>query len=276
MTTYSHTAHHETEHEEKSFQLSPALRKKILISVIIFHFFVIVLPYLTTLIARWLKPPRPKGMVVKLIDGLPGAPGKPAPPSPNPTPTPEPSRPQPIPVPKPVTEPTVKPIAIKPPPKEPVININKIRKITVKRPKPKPEPTFTPLTAQQLSKINEQQNNGVYQPKGEQANAVGNVVNPGNNGGAASIDGYFDSVGSYLYSLWRHPSKTELGDRKPTVTVHVAIDASGKITSARIVRASGIRPMDNSVLELLNRVRNLPKPPNGSIDFDIDLVVEDE
>ena len=277
---YDQTVHHPTElkHEGRSFQLSRTLKKKIIISVLLAHFLLIVLPYLTSLIARWLKPPRPKGMVVKLLDGLPGNPGKPAPSNPTPAPIPEPPAPQPTPVPQPVIrpEPTIKSISIKPPPKEPKININKIRKITIKRPKPKPEPQLTPLTPQQLSKINEAKNNDIYKPQGKEADQTGTITDPGNRGGAADNNSYFDSVGAYLYSRWRHPSKTELGNRMPSVTISVSIDANGRILSARILNASGIRPMDNSVQELLSSLTSLPKPPDGPMSFDIELVVEDE
>lgn len=280
--SYGHTAHHpvELKHESNSFQLSPALKKKIIISVLLAHFLLIVLPYLTSLIARWLKPPRPKGMVVKLLDGLPGNPGKPAPSNPTPAPTPEPPAPQPtpVPVPQPVVrpEPTINPIKVKPAPKEPKININKIKKITIKRPTPKPQPELKPLTPQQLSKINETRNNDIYKPQGKEADQTGTITDPGNRGGAADNNSYFDSVGAYLYSRWRQPSKTELGNRKPSVTVSVSLDGNGRILEARIISPSGIRPMDNSVLELLNNVKSLPKPPDGPMKFDIELAVDDE
>ena len=276
--SYSHTAHHPTElkQEEKTFQLSPALRKKILISVILFHFFVIVLPYLTSLLARWLKPVRPRGIVVKLVEGIPGQIGNPAPANPNPTPTPPtPTPPTPTP-PTPVPpvirpQPTINPIRIKPQPK---IDMSKIRRITVKPTPPTPQPDIRPLTPQEKSQINENTQNGIYH--GKDPDKRGTVENPGNGGGAVDPSGYYDAVGSYIYSRWREPSKTEMRDRSPVVTVSVTLDSEGRILEARIVRASGVRQMDNSVMELLKSLTSLPKPPSDIRSFTINLVVRDE
>ncbi|OGV35338.1 MAG: hypothetical protein A2020_06355 [Lentisphaerae bacterium GWF2_45_14] len=278
----------------RNFQLSPALRKKIIVSVLLAHFFVIVLPYLTSIIIRWFKPPRPKGMTVKLIDSLPGPPGNPGPPSPVPPspeppapkppeavptpPTPEPPIPQPQPVPRP--EPTIKPIKITPKPRvkpEPKINFKKLKQIKIKQ--REPEQKFTPLTQQELSQQNKKpvdNHNGVYTPKGNEPNQTGVVTTTGGGGGAADNDSYFDSVASYLYSRWRQPSKTELGSRKPSVTVHVSLDGEGRILFAKISSPSGVRPMDNSVQELLTSIKNLPKPLSGPMSFDIQLVVDEE
>lgn len=265
MTSY--TAHHTTalKHEEKSFQLSPALRKKILVTVILFHFFVIVLPYLTSLIASWFKPHRPPTMIVKLVEGIPGDIGTPAPPNPNPTPVPTPKPPTPKP-PTPVPpiirpQPIVKPIQIRP---QPIVKPIRI-KPTPPTP-PSPQPDIKPLDK---DKINEQQYNGVYQ--GKDPNQTGTVTNPGNNGGGAEKDKYFETLGAYLYPRWREPSKTEMGDRMPSVTVAFTVDSEGRILKSSILRPSGVRPMDNSVMELLRSLTSLPKPPAGLTYFTVEI-----
>ena len=87
--------------------------------------------------------------------------------------------------------------------------------------------------------------------------------------------GYYETVSVYLYELWKQPGKAELKGQKPTVTVHVSIDASGNIKSARIVKKSNNLPMDSSVEELLSKLKKLPPPPQGALELDISLEIDD-
>ncbi len=83
--------------------------------------------------------------------------------------------------------------------------------------------------------------------------------------GAVSAE-YYDQVSSYLYRLWRQPMKSLLGGKTPQVKILLKIDGSGRVLSARIVSASGISAMDESVSELLSRLKTIPAPPDGKAD----------
>jgi TonB family protein len=87
--------------------------------------------------------------------------------------------------------------------------------------------------------------------------------------------GYYETVSLYLYDQWQQPGKAELKGLKPTVTVHVSIDASGNIKSAKIVKKSNNMPMDSSVEELLAKLKKLPPPPQGALELDISLEIDE-
>jgi TonB family protein len=87
---------------------------------------------------------------------------------------------------------------------------------------------------------------------------------------------YYDQVTLFLYDLWEQPSKAELNNQKPSVTVHIAIDASGNVRSATIVKKSGFAAMDASVDALLLKIKSrpLPQPPHGADEFDALLAID--
>ena len=95
------------------------------------------------------------------------------------------------------------------------------------------------------------------------------------NGVGTVLSDYNDSVSVYLYGLWNQPGKAELKGLKPTVTVHVSIDASGNIKSAKIVRKSNNLPMDASVEELLAKLKKLPPPPHGALELYVSLEIDE-
>ncbi|HBC87006.1 MAG TPA: hypothetical protein DCZ94_08640 [Lentisphaeria bacterium] len=112
--------------------------------------------------------------------------------------------------------------------------------------------------------------------------AGGRGGGPGLPGGIGAPGGvgtmpasYYDSVSVYLYELWKQPSQAELKGLKPTVTVHISIDATGNVRSAQITKKSGNSAMDISVNELLTSLKNLPKPPQGALELDVSLEIED-
>ena len=98
----------------------------------------------------------------------------------------------------------------------------------------------------------------------------------GSTTGAGTVPaGYYETVSAYLYDQWQQPGKAELKGLKPTVKIHVSIDASGNIKSAKIVNKSGNSPMDSSVEELLAKLKKLPPPPQGALELDISLEIDD-
>ncbi|OGV60458.1 MAG: hypothetical protein A2X45_18995 [Lentisphaerae bacterium GWF2_50_93] len=173
------------------------------------------------------------------------------------------------------TKPVVKPPDKEPPkdppkewkPKKPseIIPSSKV----VKGKPPTPRINATSL-ADKLKSIQNQckitsTNTGVGLPGGVGTpSAAGNV--------AAS---YYDQVTVFLYDMWQQPSKADVKNQKPTVTIHIAIDSAGNVKSARIVRKSGIPAMDASVEELLSRLKTLPRPPQGADEFDALLGTDD-
>jgi len=103
--------------------------------------------------------------------------------------------------------------------------------------------------------------------------APGGIGSP--NGAGTVPAGYYETVSVYLYDLWKQPGKAELKGLKPTVTVHISIDASGNIKSAKIVKKSNNLPMDSSVEELLAKLKKLPPPPQGALELDVSLEIDD-
>jgi TonB family protein len=88
--------------------------------------------------------------------------------------------------------------------------------------------------------------------------------------------GYYDTVAAFLYQRWAQPSRAELGGRKPTVAITLAIDANGKVRNAAVVRPSGLAPMDGSVTKLLAGLTELPPPPGGAMTLSVSLEIVEE
>jgi TonB family protein len=87
---------------------------------------------------------------------------------------------------------------------------------------------------------------------------------------------YYDTVSSYLYRLWKQPSKAELKGLRPSVTITMSVSGNGSVRSARISSRSGNQPMDRSVSELLGRLKIIPAPPDGrEIEISVTLVIVD-
>lgn len=222
----------------------------------------------------------------------PPTPPEPTPPTPTvktePVPTPPelvPPKPKPKqkPKPKPVP-PKPKPVPPKPkpvPPKPKYLSPEDIAKATkVVRKKsvtPHPQQDFKPLSPAELA-----------QAIGENRTGVRNG-NPGShsNGGRQGPPGppgpsigqlratYGSQLGAYLKPRWNQPSKYELSNQKPEVTIRLNISPDGRVTYAQIIQASNIGAMDRSVQKLLNSLHTVPPPPPEITTIDVILVVED-
>ena len=119
------------------------------------------------------------------------------------------------------------------------------------KPKPRPQPQLRRLTKEDLArKLNQAVSKYNHDIKADRydPNATLN---------------YQEMVGLKLKQLWNEPDKRQLSGRYPQVTIQLSISGSGRITSAKIIRASGVGAMDRSVLKLLNSIRQFPKPPGG-------------
>lgn len=87
----------------------------------------------------------------------------------------------------------------------------------------------------------------------------------------AALVRYGKNVERYIYSRWTEPPRSLLGGTFPETVIEVTIEASGKVSAARVVRSSGNRSMEASVQALLAGLDLLPRPPEGSITFRITL-----
>ncbi len=74
---------------------------------------------------------------------------------------------------------------------------------------------------------------------------------------------YARTVQAAYDKRWIQPSG--LSDRQLRVQVEVIIALNGSVQSARILKVSGNRALDQSIQALLDRVKKMPeRPPSGS------------
>ncbi len=277
--------------------------RKVLFSVSVFHVLFIAGPFLFFAIWEKFYDHKPTPMQVSLInlsleksksDEPPGNP--PEPPKDDPKnvkkeePQPEeeaaPEPPPVEPTKKAVVEPPVKMEKIKVPTEKPVpkppdtpkkwepkkpAEIKKSDTV-VKGKAPTPKINATSL-ADKLKKIQSQCK--VTSTNNTGAGVPGPTGNPNVSGNVAAS--YYDQVTLFLYDLWQQPSKSEVNNQQPSVTVHISIDASGNVKSVSIIKKSGIPAMDASVEALLAKIRTkpLPPPPQGADEFDALLGIDD-
>ncbi len=90
-----------------------------------------------------------------------------------------------------------------------------------------------------------------------------------------SMLNYYDKVRSYLYGLWEQPSRAAAGNRTPSVLISISVNSAGKVVKAKLIRKSGVLVMDRSVMKLLSSLSDLPKPPEGAVTFEADMVLQD-
>ena len=73
---------------------------------------------------------------------------------------------------------------------------------------------------------------------------------------------------------WIAPSRTVLGDLRPTAVLELTIAADGRVLGARIVESSGNVSMDNSVKRLIKVLDRVPAPPHGELTVLVDMEVD--
>ncbi len=288
-------------YREEDTLTDKARTKRVFVSVMLFHILFIAGPFLFFAIWEKFYDKKPMIMHVSLVppslEKSTEPPGNPPPPvkeepkpvkKQEPEPEEEPPAPPetpPVKVPeKPVVEPPVKTEKQKVPTEKPVPKPPDVKTWTPKKPAeiktsntvvkgkaPTPKINASDLEAR-LKKIQSQckvtsTNTGPVTP--------GPIGNPNVSGTMKAS--YYDQVTLFLYDLWEQPSKAEVNNQKPSVTVHIAIDASGNVKSASIVKKSGMPAMDASVEALLAKIKTvpLPKPPQGADEFDALLGIDD-
>jgi len=234
------------------------------------------------------EPPPPSPKQPKKPEPPTPEPPSPEPPTPTP-PTPNPPRPTP---PQPTLRPAVKP---KPRPKALSATEITVSKKTIKRSKKtKNTAASTPhLNTAALDKALHQAMQ-VGQPGGVKEGGVADGITGGKKngnlyGGQKGPPGplgngigpitvtYGSKLGAYIRPRWDQPSKYDLNNRSPQVTIFLQIAPNGFVMSSGIVTPSGVPAMDRSVQKMLANLKTVPTPPPGldTNHFELILAIED-
>ncbi len=93
------------------------------------------------------------------------------------------------------------------------------------------------------------------------------TTRPGQTGVLApdAVQKYYDKLTDYIRPLWREPDASSLNGSRPSVTIRLEIDKSGRVLSAKIDKASGIKVMDDSIKALIATLKTVPVPPEALI-----------
>jgi TonB family protein len=203
-------------------------------------------------------------------------PPRPAPPEPEVRPhRPEPKVPAVKPKPKEPKVPVVKP---KPKPKPKPAVKSKPKEPTVPTVKPKPKPKPKRDNMDEVYRPPASQNLNPHVPVGTKDRAQKYAQKPDHKapGGGLKVDEaafarYGKNVERYIYDRWSEPPRSLLGGTFPETTVEITIEPDGRVSAAKVVKASSSRAMEESVKHLLAHLDLLPRPPDGRITFRITL-----
>lgn len=236
---------------------------KITWRVVGIHFAVVGLLLIQSLLHGCFRP-KPKPEMVTFVDMVNPAPPvqvqevqhisnpepKPEPPQDN-TPAPEPPKVN-IPEPKPIKK-TVQPV--KKPVKLPVVK---------PKPKPKPKPKWKPVSAEQIKKnLGKRVKPKPVKPaisKSEISKALSNIVHaPSASGNPSEFSAYDSRIYAIFYGAWNQPASNAARPAK----VRISMLSNGRITSRTLIQKSGDDAFDRTVMDAVNSVSELPRPPSG-------------
>jgi protein TonB len=82
-------------------------------------------------------------------------------------------------------------------------------------------------------------------------------------GSSASDANYGARVAAHLARFKRFPAEARARSQRGSTMVSFALDGNGRVTSARLVRGSGIASLDNEVVAMVHRASPFPAPPGG-------------
>ena len=208
------------------------------------------------------------------------------PPPPAPEPVliePEPVKvepPKPAPKPKPVPKPkksSKKPI---PAPPKPKIKPEKPPQTKPKKPETKNKPDFSkfkkiermPTTNQISEKAQKQQRERAAkaaQDQWEASRIIGGLLNPNLSNqsevdrldGDIALENWRRVVGEIYDKRWNWVKQAKISDSRFVAKAKVVINLDGSVVSAQIVQPSGVAELDDSVRDVLDRVRKIDKKP---------------
>ena len=180
-------------------------------------------------------------------------------PSPKPKPVPKPKKSPKKPVPAP-QKPKIEPK--KPPqtkPKKPEIKIN----FKETNQKSTPAQNSEKVQQQQREKAAQYQREAELREKTEEL-LLGNPSGPSDIGDVSAgiaLENWRQSVGESYDRAWQLVRQTEISNSRSAVKAKVVINLDGSVASARIVQPSGVAELDDSVRDVLDRVRKIGKKP---------------
>ena len=133
------------------------------------------------------------------------------------------------------------------------------------------KPQAAPQEAQRPTKPRvKSSKGGVFAPDRPGPIGYGPAGVPGNHKEPEIPQNYFEQLKHYFYIRWQQPPRSLLGNRNQEAVVEVTVAADGQILASRIIRASGIKAMDQSVRQLLDNLNPLP-PPRVKTTFQLKL-----
>lgn len=81
--------------------------------------------------------------------------------------------------------------------------------------------------------------------------------------GAGGTDWYASMLHERFYARWEQPTSVFASAQRYTATLRLRIERDGRVSDFRLVRPSGLVPMDESVLAAAARVGRVDPPPAG-------------
>lgn len=224
--------------------------------------------------------PAPEKTDLPDIPDIPDVPDKiPEPPKPQPQPQPPKPAPKPTPVPKPLPKPVPNPKA-KPKPKYLSADdirkqIEKQRKNPANRQRSQAEAAARKRAAREAARAAAERNR-ILREAAAAANRRYGTPDGGSRGAPATKEfyNYIDRLTGILYQQWDQPTSTELKKRGIFVFVTLQIGADGTVQTKNF-KPSGNAVMDQSVRQLLRKLRVVPQPPGGAMTVPVKLIVSD-
>lgn len=163
--------------------------------------------------------------------------------------------------------PTAKPQETPPPPTEVTLLPQLEEKPVEKKPEPKPVQAAPPKPVKDAKPAKEPRR--IAAPTRENAAREAKTSTPStaaNNVGVGRSDrdtNYPGLVSAHLRRHQQYPSDARSRGDQGTATVSFGLDGGGRVTSARLVRGSGVASIDQEVQAMVRRASPFPAPPDG-------------
>ena len=162
---------------------------------------------------------------------------------------------------------TAKPQEVPPAPFEVTLLPQPEEKPVEKKPEPKPVQAAPPKPVKDAKPAKEPRR--IAAPTRENAAREAKASNPStaaNNVGVGRSDrdtNYPGLVSAHLRRHQQYPSDARSRGDQGTATVSFGLDGGGRVTSARLVRGSGVASIDQEVQAMVRRASPFPAPPDG-------------